>query len=234
MQALIRGYIARQRMERLRIKDEAAKRGVLVAVAGTIQGENGWYVASDGMVYYFIMNENNWLLAAGPITFETYDEILQTQVKVVHSLKYAHAMVRAPDSTPIISPGNGVMRKAMNGQAAGGQVGAVSRSALACPPVQIVSKRESEVLLRCKYVLQDYRGVFIRGPYLYTLMLYSMRRHILTRVRFLANIIITITRFDLCIERADLDGEVFMDKKTRNLFLAVSVDKLIKKSEIVD
>ena len=39
-------------------------------------------------------------------------------------------------------------------------------------------------------------------------------------------------KYELAIERADLDGDVFMDKKTKALYLAVSVERLIKHSNL--
>jgi hypothetical protein len=38
--------------------------------------------------------------------------------------------------------------------------------------------------------------------------------------------------FELNIERADLTGEVFLDKKSKNLYLAVSVERLVNHSQI--
>jgi len=38
--------------------------------------------------------------------------------------------------------------------------------------------------------------------------------------------------FELSVERADLDGDVFMDKKTKSLYLAVSVERLIHHSAL--
>ena len=135
-------------------------------MAGTAQGENGWYVAPDGLVYYFILNENNWLLAAGPVSFEKYDEIMQTQVRVVHGHNYVNKDTNS------------------NGYDSDSDRNRISKSVSGS-----IRKRESEALIRCK--------------------------------------------FDLCIERTDLDGAVFMDKKTRALYLAVSVEKLLKKSDVV-
>lgn len=55
-QATIRGFLARSRVRRAKLKITAKQSGVLVALDPDHQGESGWYSGPNGMIYYFVLD----------------------------------------------------------------------------------------------------------------------------------------------------------------------------------
>lgn len=78
LQAVARGFTARSRVKRVKMHRDAQQSGVLVATNHTKQGDSGWYCAPDGSLYYFVLDENEWILTCGPITRENFEEAIQT------------------------------------------------------------------------------------------------------------------------------------------------------------
>lgn len=48
----------------------------------TVQGESGWYSSPEG-IYYFVLEDDNWILAAGPIKQSEYERT-RNALKVVN------------------------------------------------------------------------------------------------------------------------------------------------------
>mmetsp|Transcript_816 Transcript_816/g.1370 ORF Transcript_816/g.1370 Transcript_816/m.1370 type:complete len:992 (-) Transcript_816:209-3184(-) len=78
LQAAARGFIARASTTRMKIHHAAKTSGVLVAMRKTIQGESGWYCAPNGSLYYFVLDEGEWLLTCGPISKEKFEETVNS------------------------------------------------------------------------------------------------------------------------------------------------------------
>jgi chromosome segregation ATPase len=74
IQAITRGFNARQRVKRTKMHKDAQTSGVLVATKHTTQGESGWYCAPDGSLYYFVLDGDDWILTCGPVTREAFEE----------------------------------------------------------------------------------------------------------------------------------------------------------------
>ena len=75
-QAAIRGYIGRARVLRTRNVLSAKQSGVLIAMKHTIQGESGWYLAPNGSVFYFVLDNGDWINSAGPIDLESFEAMI--------------------------------------------------------------------------------------------------------------------------------------------------------------
>jgi hypothetical protein len=75
-QAAIRGYIGRARVTRTRNVMSAKQSGVLIAMKHTVQGESGWYLAPNGFVFYFILDNGEWINAAGPIDLDSFEAMV--------------------------------------------------------------------------------------------------------------------------------------------------------------
>ena len=72
VQSVIRRFIARSRVQRLRLIRDSASNGVLAAMPGTIQGHSGWYTAGD-KIYYFCREGKEFMLVVGPLSMEQYE-----------------------------------------------------------------------------------------------------------------------------------------------------------------
>ena len=75
-QAAIRGYICRARVLRTRNVLSAKQSGVLIAMKHTIQGESGWYLAPNGSVFYFVLDNGDWINSAGPIDMGSFEAMI--------------------------------------------------------------------------------------------------------------------------------------------------------------
>eukprot|EP01041_Mallomonas_annulata_P004086 gene4086-8125_t len=76
LQAAVRGYVHRARLHRVRVHHAALSAGVLFAMKNTEQGETGWYCAPDGSLYYFVLEEGEYLMACGPLTMAEYETVM--------------------------------------------------------------------------------------------------------------------------------------------------------------
>ncbi len=76
MQALVRGFLGRQRVRRIIMQRLATMPGVLVAIDGTKQGGTGWY-SSQGQMFYFCLDDTDLVLMCGPITRDLYEAAKQ-------------------------------------------------------------------------------------------------------------------------------------------------------------
>jgi len=89
LQAITRGFNARNRVKRTRMHRDAKTSGVLVATKHTNQGDSGWYCAPDGSLYYFVLDAEEWILTCGPITREAFEEtVMNLKPKTVSSPGY--------------------------------------------------------------------------------------------------------------------------------------------------
>jgi len=80
IQAVVRGFLDRVRVahhfHRTRVHHAALAAGVLFAMKNTVQGETGWYCAPDGSVYYFVLEEGEYLMACGPLSMDEYEALM--------------------------------------------------------------------------------------------------------------------------------------------------------------
>jgi len=76
LQAVVRGFMARIRMDRVRVHHAALSAGVLFAINNTVQGETGWYSSPNGSVFYFVAENGDYMLACGPLTTTEYESII--------------------------------------------------------------------------------------------------------------------------------------------------------------
>eukprot|EP00981_Chlorochromonas_danica_P010651 scaffold3296_cov159-Ochromonas_danica.AAC.18 len=84
--SIIRGFLARKRVKRLKLTRLADDTGVLVAMENTLQGETGWYLGPNGSIYYFVLKDvsrslcwehdkpchGQWIYAAGPLSEQDF------------------------------------------------------------------------------------------------------------------------------------------------------------------
>ncbi len=57
LSSIIRGFLSRQRVKRIRQYRQAEETGVLLAMKNTIQGETGWYIGPNGSIFYFVLKD---------------------------------------------------------------------------------------------------------------------------------------------------------------------------------
>lgn len=67
-----RGFLARKRVNKIKITKLADETGVLIAKDKTIQGESGWYVGPGQNLFYFVLKEGKWIYTTGPLTDQEY------------------------------------------------------------------------------------------------------------------------------------------------------------------
>ena len=101
LQALVRGFVGRVKVNRKRVAVAAKTTGLLVALKEKEQGKSGWYQAPGGDVFYFVRDEKaEWLLAAGPISRTDYD----TAVLNVNSITPGNNNNNSNSNNNILSP----------------------------------------------------------------------------------------------------------------------------------
>ena len=76
IQCLIRKFLAYHMVSLKRLTKLATQQGVLVATRKDRQGKGGWYIAPNGSFYYFALNRDEWNLVAGPVSPDTYYNIV--------------------------------------------------------------------------------------------------------------------------------------------------------------
>jgi uncharacterized protein YoxC len=54
---IIRGFLGRQRVKRIKQMRLADQTGILVAMKDTHQGESGWYMGPNGSIFYFVLKD---------------------------------------------------------------------------------------------------------------------------------------------------------------------------------
>jgi uncharacterized protein YoxC len=54
---VIRGFLGRQRVKRIKQMRLADQTGILVAMKDTNQGESGWYMGPNGSIFYFVLKD---------------------------------------------------------------------------------------------------------------------------------------------------------------------------------
>ncbi len=178
VQAYVRRFLVNSRMRRKNMHEQASKKKLLIAMPGSTQGQNGWYLAPDGGIYYFVMQRNEWIMAAGPLNEKEYHSLLDTSIRVVKPGKYhENSFVSSSESN------RKTIRYANGNSVAQGRKTFRQQALL---PVGSKYDAKGPALLKCK--------------------------------------------FDLSVERADIEGKVYIDKKTKKLFVAVSVDKMVENS----
>jgi hypothetical protein len=96
--SVARGFLARQRVQQLKLYRLAEETGVLVAMGNTVQGESGWYAGPNGQIFYFVLHNGQWIYAAGPIDGDTFRRLLQDTTSLHRKLTTAAA---SPKSTSV-------------------------------------------------------------------------------------------------------------------------------------
>jgi hypothetical protein len=94
LQSLWRGFMGRRVVHNKLLEKESKATGLLRALAPTPQGEDGWYLAPDGMVYYFVLNADDWIMIAGPKNRPDFDT-MAAQLKVLHRLQRNPRLITA-------------------------------------------------------------------------------------------------------------------------------------------
>jgi hypothetical protein len=105
LQAMVRGFLARATTKKIKIHHAAKASGVLIAMKKTIQGETGWYVGPDGSVYYFVLDEGEWILTCGPIAREMFDEVIASFKPLQKTLSSQNSFQERPTSASSTSSG---------------------------------------------------------------------------------------------------------------------------------
>jgi hypothetical protein len=89
VQAITRGFLTRHKVTSEIVQSCANEAGVLVALRNTVQGESGWYTSPEG-IYYFVLDGDNWIMAAGPINTFDYERTRNTIKAVARQTSMSH------------------------------------------------------------------------------------------------------------------------------------------------
>ena len=148
--------------------------GVLVALRTALQGQTGWYVGPNGFLYYFVLDQGNWILACGPLNNEAFEEArMAAKLLQMHQqhqlLNYQQLQEekakRLADKKKAVGGKGGGAGKAVGAQSkgtpTGGQEGGVSVSMLLSPDYA------PPALARCPFPLSVEHAGYYKGAALY-------------------------------------------------------------------